>query len=76
MRWEASSAWYQPSWYRATFVLAEARPAYPEDALTVATVRARFGRPAAEYDVGGHIVMIYRYNLLSRLHDRAFPGFP
>jgi hypothetical protein len=40
----------------------------------VATARARFGRPAAEYNVGGHIVMIYHYNLLTRLHGRTFPG--
>jgi hypothetical protein len=73
-RWEASSAWYQPSRHRATFVIAEAHPVYPEDALMVATARARFGRPAAEYNVGGHIVMIYHYNLLTRLHDRTFPG--
>ena len=39
--------------------------------------RARPGplRPAAaEYHVGGDIVMVYRYNLLSRLHGRTFAG--
>ena len=46
----------------------------PQDSLTVAIVRARFGPPAAEYHVGGDVVMIYRYNLLSRLHGRTFPG--
>jgi hypothetical protein len=73
-RWEASSAWYHPSRHRATFVIAEAHPVYPEDSLLLATARARFGRPAAEYNVGGDIVMIYHYNLLTRLHDRTFPG--
>ena len=73
-RWEASSGWYQPSRHRATFVIAEVHPAYPEDSLVAATARARFGAPAAEYNVGGDIVMIYRYNLLTRLHDRTFPG--
>jgi hypothetical protein len=72
--WEASSAWYRPSRYRATFVIAEADPLFPQDALTVTTARARFGRPAAEYSVGGDVVMLYRYNLLTRLHARAFPG--
>jgi hypothetical protein len=75
-RWEASAAWYQPGRYRATFVLAEVRPQSPQDALTVATARARFGKPASEYDVGGIVVMIYRYNLLTRLHGGAFPGPP
>jgi hypothetical protein len=73
-RWEASSAWYQPSRHRATFVIAEVHPVYAEDSLMVATARARFGRPAAEYNVGGRIVMIYHYNLLTRLQDRTFPG--
>ena len=72
--WEASSAWYQPSRHRATFVIAEPDPTYAEDSLTVASARARFGRPAAEYRVGGDVVMIYRYNLLTRLQGRAFPG--
>ena len=72
--WEASSAWYQPSRYRATFVIAGLSPISTENALSVATVRARFGRPAAEYHVGISIVMIYRYNLLTRLNGRTFPG--
>ena len=59
---------------RATFVIAGSARSPAENALTVATARARFGRPAAEYHVGDDIVMIYRYNLLTRLHGRAFPG--
>jgi hypothetical protein len=74
--WEASSAWYQPSRYRATFVIAEVHPLYAEDSLTVASVRARFGQPAAAYRVSGDIVMVYQDNLLTRLHGRAFPGPP
>ena len=72
--WEASSAWYQPSRYRATFVIAELHPDGVRDSLTVARVRARFGLPAAEYHVGGDIVVVYRYNLLSRLHGRTLAG--
>jgi hypothetical protein len=72
--WEASSAWYQSSRHRATFVLAGLSPVSTENSLSVASVRARFGRPAAEYHVGIDIVMIYRYNLLTRLNDRTFPG--
>ncbi len=72
--WEASSDWYQPGRYRATFVLAGLSPHSSENGLSVASVRARFGQPAAEYHVGINIVMIYRYNLLTRLHGRTFPG--
>ena len=72
--WEASSAWYQPSRARATFVIAGLSPISSENALSVAAARARFGPPAAEYHVGIDIVMIYRYNLLTRLNGRTFPG--
>jgi hypothetical protein len=72
--WEASSAWYQTSRHRVTFVIAELHPAFAEDSLAVAVVLARFGRPAAEDHVGGDVVMVYRYNLLTRLHGRTFPG--
>jgi hypothetical protein len=72
--WESSSAWYQPSRYRATFVIAGLHPADGQVPLTVASVRARFGRPAAEYRVGADVVLIYRYNLLTRLLGRTFPG--
>ena len=72
--WEASSAWYQPSRYRATFVIAELHPVAGQGSLTVGGVRARFGRPAAEYHVGGEIVLVYRYNLLTRVQGRTFPG--
>ena len=72
--WEASSAWYQPSRYRATFVIAGLSPVSSENALSVEAARRRFGPPAAEYHVGIDIVMIYRYNLLTRLNGRTFPG--
>jgi hypothetical protein len=74
IRWNASSDWYRRHLHRATFVIAEAHPAQPEDALPLAVVRARFGPPAAEYHVGDDIILTYRYNLLTRLQHRAFPG--
>jgi hypothetical protein len=73
-RWESSAGWYRPGVHRATFVIAVPGPAAPDGALTVATVRARFGPPAARYQVGGEIIMTYRRNLLARLDNRAFPG--
>ena len=72
--WEASSAWYQPSRYRATFVIAGLSPiSYRERALGRGRPRP-LRPPAAEYHVGIDIVMIYRYNLLTRLNGRTFPG--
>jgi hypothetical protein len=75
-RWETSASWYRPSSHRATFVIAVPGPAARDGALTVAQARDRFGPPAARYQVGGEIILTYRYNLLTRLGGRAFPGQP
>lgn len=42
--------------------------------LAPAAVRARFGPPAAEHRVGRDVIMLYRYNLLTRLTATIFPG--
>lgn len=75
-RWETSASWYRPSSHRATFVIAVPGKAARDGALTVAQARDRFGPPAARYPVGGEIILTYRYNLLTRLGGRAFPGYP
>ena len=72
-RWESSAAWYQPAQRDATFVIAVTGPGAP-GGLSPAAVRARFGPPAAEHKVGQDLVMLYRYNLLTRLRGAAFPG--
>jgi len=75
-RWETSASWYLPSSHSATFVIAVPGQVATDGALTVAQARDRFGPPAARYPVGGEIILTYRYNLLTRLGDRAFPGHP
>lgn len=72
--WETSSAWYDPAHATANFIVAARDPSVPPGGLSIPTVRARFGRPAREYAVGQFMVMVYDYNLLTRLQDRAFPG--
>ncbi len=72
-RWESSAAWYQPAERDATFVIAVTGPG-AAGGLSPAAVRASFGAPAAEHEVGQDLVMLYRYNLLTRLHGAAFPG--
>ena len=38
-------------------------------------MRKSFGRPAHQYQVaGGYVVMVYDYNLLTRLANNVFPG--
>ena len=72
-RWESSAAWYRPAKRDATFVIAVTGPGAPAG-LSPAAVRASFGPPAAEHKVGQDLVMLYRYNLLTRLQGAAFPG--
>ena len=72
-RWESSAAWYQPAQRDATFVIAVTGPGAPAG-LSPAAVRASFGAPAAEHKVGQDLIMLYRYNLLTRLQGAAFPG--
>ena len=74
--WESSSAWYDPARSRADFVIAASDPSVPPGGLSIPTVRKRFGQPAREYTVGPYVVMVYDYNLLTRLGGRAFPGVP
>jgi hypothetical protein len=72
-RWESSADWYQPARHDATFVIAVTGQA-PAAGLSVTEVRARFGRPAAQYLVGQDVIMLYDYNLLTRVTATAFPG--
>jgi hypothetical protein len=73
-RWESSADWYQPSRYDATFVIAVTDPAAPGGGLPVPAVRASFGLPAAQYQIGNEVIMLYKYNLLTRLTPTTFPG--
>jgi hypothetical protein len=72
--WESYVGWYDTSQRRANFVIAAADPAKVAFALTTAAVRESFGRPAHQYTVGPYVVMVYDYNLLTKLRGRSFPG--
>jgi hypothetical protein len=72
-RWESSADWYQPARHDATFVIAVTNQAAAAG-LSVPEVRARFGPPAAQYQVGQDVIMLYDDNLLTRVTASAFPG--
>jgi hypothetical protein len=74
--WEASSAWYDTAQSRADFVIAASDPSVPPGGLSIPTVTRKFGQPSREYTVGPYVVMVYDYNLLTKLRYRAFPGLP
>jgi hypothetical protein len=65
-RWESEASWYQPGSRRANFVVAVADPT-ASGVITTAAARRSFGRPAHQYQVGQYVVMVYDYNLLTRL---------
>jgi hypothetical protein len=73
-RWESSAAWYQQGRAAATFVIAVTSAAVAGGGLLPAGVRARFGVPAAQHVIGQEVIMLYRYNLLTRLVGTSFPG--
>jgi hypothetical protein len=67
--WEADAAWYDPGTRRANFVVAMENPDGPLGGIAVSAGQELFGRPAHAYRVDGYVIMVYRYNLLTRLAD-------
>src|SRR5215471_15147699 len=72
--WEASASWYDPSRRNVNFVIAVADTSASPGGLSTAAVRRQFGRPARQYLVGQNVIMVYDYNLLTRLGGRGLPG--
>jgi hypothetical protein len=72
--WEASASWYDPSRRNANFVIAVADTSASPGGLSTAAVRSHFGRPVRQYLVGQNVIMVYDYNLLTRLAGRGLPG--
>jgi hypothetical protein len=73
--YESDSAWYNPAVSRANFVVTASTP--PSDAalVTPGDVRAQFGPPARTYHFDEYTVMVYDYNLLTRLQVPSLGGF-
>jgi hypothetical protein len=65
--WETNWTWYYPS-HEATFAIADPPPlpgaAEIRTQITVKDFEKVFGKPVARYPVAGHIVLVYRQNLL------------
>jgi len=68
--WEADAAWYDPGTRLANFVVAMENPDGPLGGIAVSAGQEFFGRPAHTYRVDGYVIMVYRYNLLTRLGRR------
>jgi hypothetical protein len=68
--YETDSDWYNPATHRANFVVSTPL----NQGLSVSAARKDFGKPAHEYHVGDYVVLVYKYNLLTRLSGRSWPG--
>jgi len=65
--WESESSWYEPRLHSANFVALLNVPPGDEHYLPVSRVLATFGQPAQTYHVGSYTVLVWDYNLLTRL---------
>lgn len=73
--YESDSAWFNPAVSRANFVVTVSSPASDARLVTPGEVRAEFGAPARTYHFREYTVMVYDYNLLTRLHIPSLGGF-
>ena len=70
--YESAAGWYDPARYEANFIVALAgSPDLSPVSPTV--VRARYGAPERVYRFDGYTVMVYGYNLLTRVTVPAGP---
>src|SRR5690349_16865626 len=73
--YESDSAWYNPAVSRANFVVTVSSPPLDAALVTPDEVHAQFGPPARTYHFREYTVMVYDYNLLTRLHVPSLGGF-
>jgi hypothetical protein len=73
--YETDSAWYNPAVSQANFIVSVSSPAADVSLVRPGAVRARFGAPARTYHVGEYTIMVYDYNLLTRLQVPSVGGF-
>jgi len=66
-RWESQSSWYDPSRHTATFVALTAVPRKFQNEAWLDQMRSTFGPPARTYHFGKYTVLVWNYNLLTRL---------
>jgi hypothetical protein len=66
-RWESQSSWYDPGRHTANFVALTSVPRKIQDHAWLAQMTRTFGLPAHSYHFGKYTVLVWNYNLLTRL---------
>lgn len=67
-RWESQSSWYDARHHTANFVALTLVPGKDKNYFAwVGQMTRTFGRPARTYHLGKYMVLVWNYNLLTRL---------
>jgi hypothetical protein len=70
--YESTAAWYNPAVSQANFIVSYSRSTDPSP-VRPSVVRARYGTPAHVYHFEDYTIMVYDYNLLTRVTVPAEP---
>jgi len=70
--YESDAAWYNPAISQANFIVSYSRSTDPSP-VRPSVVRARYGTPAHVYHFEDYTIMVYDYNLLTRVTVPAEP---
>jgi hypothetical protein len=73
--YESDYAWFNPAVSRANFVVTVSSPPWDASLVTPDEVHAQFGPPARVYHFKEYTVLVYDYNLLTRLRIPSVGGF-
>jgi hypothetical protein len=73
--YESDSSWYSPAVSRANFIVSVSWPPADVAVIKPNVVRARFGSPARTYHFREYTIMVYNYNLLTRVTTPSLGGF-
>ena len=70
--YESSAEWFNPAKYQANFIVSYSRSTDPSP-VKPSVVRAWYGPPAHVYQFEDYTIMVYDYNLLTRVTVPALP---
>jgi hypothetical protein len=73
--YESDSAWFDPAVSRANFIVSVSFPPADVPVIKPNVVRARFGPPARTYHFREYTILVYSYNLLTRVTVPSLGGF-
>jgi hypothetical protein len=74
--YESDATWYNPALYQANFVVSYSKST-DISPVTSSVVRSHYGKPKHVYHFGDYTIMVYNYNLLTRVivPTQPWPGF-